>query len=271
MINKNNRPAEISRRKAPLSPEDLDMLSPKEIRQLFHELQLYQIELEQRVDQQTLQVELLTNEQQFFLSTMPIGAGFIKERKIWVSNPALDKMMGYEIGEMLGMNSAEFYHDSETYERVGKEAYAAIANGGIHTIDTVLKKKDSALIWCSMVGRAVNAAKPEDGSIWMIQDITERKRSEQKLLESNRLLREAIEEADSANRAKSEFLSRMSHELRTPMNAIIGFTQLLEDDRSHPFSDDQQDSLHEISKAGNHLLELINEVLDLGRIENGRL
>jgi len=221
--------------------------------------------------QQTLQVELLTNEQQFILSTMPIGALFIKDRKVRVSNPAFDTIMGYEVGSTFGMNSAEFYHDSETYERVGKEAYAAIANGGIHTIDTVLKKKDSALIWCSMVGRAVNAAKPEDGSIWMIQDITERKRSEQKLLESNRLLREAIEEADSANRAKSEFLSRMSHELRTPMNAIIGFTQLLEDDRSHPLSDDQQDSLHEISKAGNHLLELINEVLDLGRIENGRL
>jgi len=108
-------------------------------------------------------------------------------------------------------------------------------------------------------------------SVGMVQDITDRKRSEQKLLESNRLLREAIEEADSANRAKSEFLSRMSHELRTPMNAIMGFTQLLEDDRSHPLSYDQQDSLHEISKAGNHLLELINEVLDLGRIENGRL
>ena len=75
--------------------------------------------------------------------------------------------------------------------------------------------------------------------------------------------------ADLANRAKSEFLSSMSHELRTPMNAILGFTQLLEYDSS--LNEDQQDNVHEISQAGDHLLELINEVLDLAKIESGNI
>ncbi len=219
----------------------------------------------------TLQVEQLANEQRIILSTMPIGASFLKGRKVQMANPAFDKIFGYEIGTTTGMDTFEFYLDSKTYERVGKEAYESIAGGVIHTIESEMKKKDGSLIWCSIVGQAVNAEKLEDGSIWMIQDITERKQDEQMLLESNRLFKGAREQAEAANRAKSEFLSRMSHELRTPMNAIIGFTQLLEDDRDNPLSDDQLDNLHEIGKAGAHLLELINEVLDLARIESCQL
>ncbi len=81
----------------------------------------------------------------------------------------------------------------------------------------------------------------------------------------------ARDEAIQANRHKSDFLSRMSHELRTPMNAILGFSQLLESDPAHPLSEDQHENLSEIMKAGRHLLELINEVLDLSKIEAGKL
>ena len=81
----------------------------------------------------------------------------------------------------------------------------------------------------------------------------------------------ARDKAIEASRAKSEFLSSMSHELRTPLNAIIGFTELLLTDQSDPLTEIQQDSAQEIKKAGNHLLELINEVLDIAGIESGKI
>jgi len=96
----------------------------------------------------------------------------------------------------------------------------------------------------------------------VVQDIHERKLAETALVE-------ARDEADRANRTKSEFLSSMSHELRTPMNAILGFGQLLQYDDT--LGEDHKDNVKEILKAGEHLLELINDVLDLAKVESGHI
>jgi len=118
-------------------------------------------------------------------------------------------------------------------------------------------------------------------SIGTIQDITELQNAEDELdqyrhhleeivLERTAEMEKARDEAERANEAKSEFLSRMSHELRTPLNAILGFGQLLD---MHPdkLSPNQRDNIKEIMNAGTLLLDLVNEVLDLTQVESGEL
>jgi PAS domain S-box-containing protein len=96
----------------------------------------------------------------------------------------------------------------------------------------------------------------------LVRDITERKRVEQELVS-------AWKAADAANQAKSEFLSSMSHELRTPLNAILGFAQMQRDYPDQPLTDEQRASIEHIVEGGQHLLSLINDVLDLSKIESG--
>ena len=102
------------------------------------------------------------------------------------------------------------------------------------------------------------------------RDVTERKRIEQALLETNVEMESAKSAAEKANLAKSDFLSSMSHELRSPLNAILGFAQLMES-ASPPPATSQAESIAQILQAGWHLLKLINEILDLAVVESGRI
>jgi len=116
-------------------------------------------------------------------------------------------------------------------------------------------------MWVHMSGRPLREETGVRGAVIVITDVTASRLHQE-------TLSKAKTEAEQANKAKSEFLSRMSHELRTPLNAILGFAQLLEMARLKPA---HRDSVRQILKAGRHLLSLINEVLDISRIEAGRL
>ena len=105
---------------------------------------------------------------------------------------------------------------------------------------------------------------PDGGRILTYFDLTHLKQTEEALLE-------AKEQAEEASRTKSQFLASMSHELRTPLNAIIGITEMLEEDATETGEDDFVEPLQRIHRAGNHLLQLINGILDLSKIEAGKL
>lgn len=139
-------------------------------------------------------------------------------------------------------------------------AHGANAQRGSYDETYRIVRPDGSLRWIH--DRAFPVA-DNNGRVYRVagiaSDVTAQK-------ESERLIGEARDEAERANRAKNEFLSRMSHELRTPLNAILGFGQLLE---LEELKGDQEESVGHIVSAGGHLLDLINEVLDISRIESG--
>jgi PAS domain S-box-containing protein len=175
-------------------------------------------------------------------------------------SPSSIRMTGYRPEELVGKSAFAFIHPDDA-EPTAQELNRAFANPGYtgHAEYRFLHK-DGTWHWHEAFGQTLSPDHGDDGLVANVRDTTERRLAEE-------ALRRATAEAEGANRAKSEFLSRMSHELRTPMNSILGFAQLLE---RAPLAESQQRGVQHILTAGRHLLRLINEVLDIARIESGR-
>ncbi|MCC3575331.1 MAG: PAS domain S-box protein [Microcoleus sp. PH2017_40_RAT_O_B] len=175
-------------------------------------------------------------------------------------NQAVKQIYGYDPEEMLGYSFSDFLAPAQI-DRNRELQQHLLTGDAVFQYESIVLGKDGRQIDVNTKAIArLDAAGNITGTTGTASDITERKQAEISL-------QKAKEEADRANRAKSEFLSNMSHELRTPLNAILGFTQLLARDAA--FGSDQQQYLGIISRSGEHLLDLINNILQMSKIEVG--
>lgn len=132
--------------------------------------------------------------------------------------------------------------------------------------------KDGSVVWVEMTVAPLREKNGKAfGLLGISRDITERKLMHEELQQALTQATLLRAEAEAANRAKSEFLANMSHELRTPMNAIIGFSEILEDRTFGSLNENQSKYVRLVLSSGYHLLQLINDILDLAKIESGKM
>ena len=188
--------------------------------------------------------------------------------KFIMSNQAAVRTLGYDsLESLINTHPSELSPENQSdgqpsFDKANKMMETAY-NEGYHRFEWLHKKKNGEEFPVDVaLTRIPYGGQQALFCIW--RDISERKKNEKALIDARK-------ESDRANRAKSDFLSRMSHELRTPLNAILGFGQLLDLSKNPPLTELQQESVSEILNGGRHLRELINDVLDLAKIESDHM
>lgn len=187
--------------------------------------------------------------------------------KLTFINPIALKMIGYTREEITGKCIHNIIHHSKAngsdYPITECPMYKThVENKPYHVTDEVLWRKDGSFFYVEYRSTPMIRDNKVLGVVIAFSDITLRKQAELEL-------KQAKEQAEIANQSKSIFLANMSHELRTPMNAILGYSQLLQYDTN--FSSEQLASIEAIKNNGQHLLDIINDILDMSKIESGKI
>jgi PAS domain S-box-containing protein len=221
-----------------------------------------QKKLDQRLrDQQFYTRSLIESNIDALMTTDPLGI-------ITDVNKQMEALTGCTRDELIGAPSKNYFTDPERAEAAIK---LVLSEKKVTDYELTARARDGKKTEVSYNATTFyDRDRTLQGVLAVARDVTERKRNEQALQETNVELESAKSAAEQANLAKSDFLSSMSHELRSPLNAILGFAQLIISD-SPPPTPSQTASIDQILQAGWHLLKLINEILDLSVIESGKV
>src|SRR3989440_3818920 len=221
-----------------------------------------QKQLDQRLrDQQFYTRSLIESNIDALMTTNPSGI-------ITDVNKQMETVTGCTRDELIGAPFKNYFTDPDRAETAIK---LALSETKVSNYELTARARDGKEI---VVSYNANTFYDRDrklqGVFAAARDVTERKRFEQALQEKNDELERQNRRVEEANRLKSEFLANMSHELRTPLNGIIGFSELMHDGRVGPVSAPHQEYLGDILTSAKHLLQLINDVLDLSKVEAGK-
>jgi len=188
--------------------------------------------------------------------------------RIIYTGPSVSQVLGYTPEEIAGGSLDDFMHPDDLPAAAALVA-RVMANPGVPgSLQYRVRHRDGSWRWLEAYARTLSPTSADEGLIANARDVTDQYQAKEALHQAMAEAERAREQAERANRAKSEFLSRMSHELRTPLNSILGFAQVLEDLDLPP---EYRNGIRHILNGGRHLLGLINEVLDIARIEADRL
>jgi len=183
-------------------------------------------------------------------------------------NSGAERIKGYTAGEIIGRHFSVFYPEERVAEGFPQYELEVARVVGRFEDEGWRVRKDGTRFWANVVITALHA---EDGSLIgfakVTRDLTERRLAQQREIDDARRLAES----EAANRAKTGFLAAMSHELRTPLNAIAGYAQLMQEGIAGPVSEQQQEFLSRIRSSQLHLLGIVNDLLNYGRIDAGEI
>ena len=202
-------------------------------------------------------------EREAILANASIGIAVTRERRFVLANRAFEQMYGWSPGELIGQPGRVVWMSDEDYAEVGQLLGPALARGDPAETEREARRKDGSRFLARVRGRAIDPRRPADGgTVWIIEDVTERRQAEQALAR-------ARDDAEAASRAKSAFLANTSHELRTPLNGMIGLARLASDPNTPP--ERRGPYLDQIVESAQSLAGIISDILDLSKIEAGKL